>query len=99
MGSGVLGCFFFQAEDGIRDYKVTGVQTCALPIWSSCVCSSPLGSVRSKQPARQCEPESPLRARDVRVQTPESFNLRHEGRPPIEPRVSNFGSLRLVATG
>src|SRR2546426_11985443 len=23
--------FFFQAEDGIRDYKVTGVQTCALP--------------------------------------------------------------------
>src|SRR5205807_4894364 len=23
---------FFQAEDGIRDYKVTGVQTCALPI-------------------------------------------------------------------
>src|SRR5256885_4940825 len=30
----VLDCFFFQAEDGIRDYKVTGVQTCALPIWN-----------------------------------------------------------------
>src|SRR5256885_581636 len=29
----VVFCFFFfQAEDGIRDYKVTGVQTCALPI-------------------------------------------------------------------
>src|SRR3712207_4567114 len=28
------GCFFFfQAEDGIRDIGVTGVQTCALPIW------------------------------------------------------------------
>ena len=27
------GCvFFFQAEDGIRDHCVTGVQTCALPI-------------------------------------------------------------------
>src|SRR5207248_5997362 len=25
-------CFFFQAEDGIRDRTVTGVQTCALPI-------------------------------------------------------------------
>src|SRR5690554_8146244 len=25
--------FFFQAEDGIRDADVTGVQTCALPIW------------------------------------------------------------------
>src|SRR5246127_4173615 len=43
--------FFFQAEDGIRDLTVTGVQTCALPIssrrhtrfdcdWSSDVCSS-----------------------------------------------------------
>src|SRR2546430_10222575 len=29
-GGGVL--FFFQAEDGIRDLTVTGVQTCALPI-------------------------------------------------------------------
>src|SRR2546426_5065786 len=50
--------FFFQAEDGIRDYKVTGVQTCALPISSAsiakrsvamrpmriiCVCRSPRG--------------------------------------------------------
>src|SRR2546425_8861980 len=26
-------CFFFQAEDGIRDKLVTGVQTCALPIY------------------------------------------------------------------
>src|SRR2546430_11082916 len=25
---------FFQAEDGIRDLTVTGVQTCALPIWT-----------------------------------------------------------------
>src|SRR3989337_2148075 len=44
---------FFQAEDGIRDATVTGVQTCALPIydtattrcyrdWSSDVCSSDL---------------------------------------------------------
>src|SRR5438034_8842988 len=28
--------FFFQAEDGIRDHCVTGVQTCALPIYSNC---------------------------------------------------------------
>src|SRR5690606_40480649 len=39
----VAGCagvvcefFFFQAEDGIRDFHVTGVQTCALPIVSVC---------------------------------------------------------------
>src|ERR1039457_2923753 len=48
--------FFFQAEDGIRDYKVTGVQTCALPIywnqssfpgsftdWKMLVCAGPPG--------------------------------------------------------
>ena len=29
---GVFFFFFFQAEDGIRDVAVTGVQTCALPI-------------------------------------------------------------------
>src|SRR5690606_40429556 len=29
-----LSGFFFQAEDGIRDFHVTGVQTCALPILS-----------------------------------------------------------------
>src|SRR5699024_11690198 len=28
-------CFFFRAEDGIRDRNVTGVQTCALPISGS----------------------------------------------------------------
>ena len=32
--STLLSYFFFQAEDGIRDTSVTGVQTCALPISS-----------------------------------------------------------------
>src|SRR5256885_5256556 len=32
----MVSFFFFQAEDGIRDYKVTGVQTCALPISGRC---------------------------------------------------------------
>ena len=31
----MMYCFFFQAEDGIRDIGVTGVQTCALPIYYS----------------------------------------------------------------
>src|SRR2546430_7548230 len=37
-----LSVFFFQAEDGIRDLTVTGVQTCALPIF-------PLGSARASR--------------------------------------------------
>src|SRR5690606_26983838 len=31
----VFTFFFFQAEDGIRDFHVTGVQTCALPIYDA----------------------------------------------------------------
>src|SRR5947209_20162299 len=34
MLSRLISVFFFQAEDGIRDIGVTGVQTCALPIYS-----------------------------------------------------------------
>src|SRR5260370_22711757 len=41
--------FFFQAEDGIRDSSVTGVQTCALPIYES---SRPARTLRTK-----CRPE------------------------------------------
>src|SRR5256885_15514351 len=47
--------FFFQAEDGIRDYKVTGVQTCALPIcaafWSGAWIATTAGC-RTRGPLR-----------------------------------------------
>ena len=33
----IIVFFFFQAEDGIRDIGVTGVQTCALPIYLYCI--------------------------------------------------------------
>src|SRR6266403_2187503 len=41
--------FFFQAEDGIRDLYVTGVQTCALPIY---VHSNPVSPVETKEVIR-----------------------------------------------
>src|SRR2546430_8842303 len=43
--------FFFQAEDGIRDLTVTGVQTCALPI--SPASNSPIGSTALGDPPEQ----------------------------------------------
>src|SRR5256885_10831390 len=46
---GLLGLtlFCFQAEDGIRDYKVTGVQTCALPICPAGIDLSAFALVRA----------------------------------------------------
>src|SRR3712207_9046342 len=38
-------CFFFQAEDGIRDIGVTGVQTCALPISASVAPNVPTNTI------------------------------------------------------
>src|SRR5206468_4620479 len=48
--------FFFQAEDGIRDLIVTGVQTCALPIYL-------------RQPERPGEPDVAARGRPRRPGT------------------------------
>src|SRR5690349_24703065 len=50
--------FFFQAEDGIRDLYVTGVQTCALPI------SGPVIEARS---ARVITEEAKAKAKDDRL--------------------------------
>src|SRR2546430_8171575 len=54
--------FFFQAEDGIRDLTVTGVQTCALPILRGC--PGPRrpdrrGSPGSSPPGRPLEEDNP----------------------------------------
>src|SRR5437868_12199515 len=48
--------FFFQAEDGIRDRNVTGVQTCALPILRvTCHCPDPSpASVTRTRSALSC---------------------------------------------
>src|SRR5437016_9683956 len=45
--------FFFQAEDGIRDWSVTGVQTCALPI---CVRSFGSAPKVRRTSRRECVP-------------------------------------------
>ena len=59
-GKGVFVCvcfvvfcffFFFQAEDGIRDRLVTGVQTCALPIYGEAGADS-----RNWRPDRDLNP-------------------------------------------
>src|SRR5207248_3477419 len=54
--------FFFQAEDGIRDRTVTGVQTCALPISGATIrCCSCTTSMRNRErfPSRSGFPATP----------------------------------------
>src|SRR5690606_40062756 len=57
--------FFFQAEDGIRDFHVTGVQTCALPIW---VRITRVDEADTPYPAEDREPDF-LIEQDERVAT------------------------------
>src|SRR5256885_3369636 len=59
--------FFFQAEDGIRDYKVTGVQTCALPICAQERCAQERAVVEGKDEVRLQLAERALELRVVRL--------------------------------
>src|SRR5438034_11723314 len=65
-------CFFFQAEDGIRDHCVTGVQTCALPIcapvWRNRSLGPPLkGLATGKIAGAGGSPRRPHRSEERRV--------------------------------
>src|SRR5258708_39681263 len=69
--------FFFQAEDGIRDDLVTGVQTCALPI---CTCATP-GSPPAPR-SRYSRAGESASARDDLTNTHGHANPRPEWRLP-----------------
>src|SRR5256885_7874108 len=85
-GCGSLVHFFFQAEDGIRDYKVTGVQTCALPIssvhghWLLARLARTFPDAPFAAPARAALRES-LSAENIAA---EAKYLRGEGRASFE---------------
>src|SRR5690606_40667635 len=59
--------FFFQAEDGIRDFHVTGVQTCALPISSAPVARNGRRQRCSSRSAGSCRSSSYGRFRSAPV--------------------------------
>src|SRR5437762_1756304 len=75
--------FFFQAEDGIRDTSVTGVQTCALPI------SRPAHQARRRGGAGQARPLQPPVRRLRRQEIPEPGRLPlgsdQRGQPRLDP--------------
>src|SRR5215204_7223028 len=79
----VLFFFFFQAEDGIRDHCVTGVQTCALPIYR--VIKALLDSRRYAIGAR-AEGEPAKKARLAKaVKTAKNARAGASPLPPLAP--------------
>src|SRR3989454_9149990 len=80
--------FFFQAEDGIRDYKVTGVQTCALPI-------SARGTLSPDRPTRLPARGARTRFRPLRRPAPPSLTSSLRRRRTRQARVLDRKSTRL----
>src|SRR4051794_41910803 len=90
--------FFFQAEDGIRDGRVTGVQTCALPI---CFCGFELTSPDREQVEGTLDLDGDASGDDAgrraaavlrlggalrdAPQAPELWGLYEDGRRPLRP--------------
>src|SRR5437016_9743241 len=75
--------FFFQAEDGIRDWSVTGVQTCALPIFYNRGVVNAMLSVEAIRTAMTKHGNKPLTGAEVRWGF-ENLNL-------TEPRLEQLG--------
>src|SRR5688500_12296803 len=94
--------FFFQAEDGIRDYKVTGVQTCALPIYGRrgsiprlYVHPSPALERRRRTRTRKLGVTRLFALRVHRFDR-RSCNFRFAQRAPTDARVSWFSFARVA---
>src|SRR5256885_4980566 len=89
--------FFFQAEDGIRDYKVTGVQTCALPISSTRLPATPgrggICQVRMR-PVAESAPVPPVQARSGQTAAHRARRLTPPPRRSEERRVGKEGRSR-----
>src|SRR5436190_10759853 len=88
--------FFFQAEDGIRDHCVTGVQTCALPISRSASPENGLSNLTARIPRAAVERAQldldPCRLEydpSVEVRTRSNFTSRLE--PCEQVRVIHLG--------
>src|SRR6266511_4966039 len=67
---GVVDCFFFQAEDGIRAFHVTGVQTCALPILLDAARACPPDNLALEVRRNTTRPRSGISRPNRRLLTP-----------------------------
>src|SRR5690606_40571015 len=87
--------FFFQAEDGIRDFHVTGVQTCALPICIDLNLLAQAAGLVGKDVGRNAEA---LRRKILELQA--SFNAVDRCRKPVLAAIQGYclgGAIDLIA--
>src|SRR5258708_39764732 len=92
----VLCVFFFQAEDGIRDDLVTGVQTCALPIYPEVLLLD--------EPASALDPASTARIEDLIFELKRDYtivivthNMQQAAR--VSDRTAFFFQGRIIESG
>src|SRR5690606_40476914 len=89
----ILDRFFFRAEDGIRDFHVTGVQTCALPISDTStrkVVSDPDKTRRRTRTSNANEPVAVTRELEPEFEQP---------KPSVPPKIGRASCREGVAAG
>src|SRR5256885_534610 len=86
----LLFFFFFQAEDGIRDYKVTGVQTCALPILDVVADRFRLGNVERARAYEAIEVALKRGSGHMTVYVLPESAVEAAGAQPTEPQLWKF---------
>src|SRR5438093_8545602 len=79
--------FFFQAEDGIRDWSVTGVQTCALPICRPAAGGGPRRQLQSPGPDDRRARDAAARVRPCAACAAVDDALHRRGRHEREARL------------
>src|SRR5437762_436464 len=82
-------CFFFQAEDGIRDTSVTGVQTCALPI------SRALARVDEAEQREVAQEHTPVRSEAGEQPAPVEPPLAGDRKSVVEGKRVEHGGRRM----
>src|ERR1017187_10866989 len=82
--------FFFQAEDGIRDTSVTGVQTCALPIYGSSTGGFSGNSPLSRSTNTELEAIAGALSRKRRATTINRITERNTNATPVARPIRNL---------
>src|SRR5690554_7483211 len=92
----MIDIFFFQAEDGIRDADVTGVQTCALPISMALVVCGGAAGLGYMAPKIFIKNKIAKRKKLLRRQLPDALDLLVRSEERREGKSVDLGGRRIM---